>query len=303
MGQFDFNAAVVLLHVVRCGSFRGAAKQLGLPKTSVSRKVAELEEQLGAQLLLRTTRTLALTDAGTAFVEEAEAALVHFEAAQEAVSELQRQPRGRLRITATVPTGELFLGALLAEFLAAYPKVEVTLHLTDRQVDLVSERFDVALRAGPLVDSSLVALPVGQATFTVVASPAYLAVHGEPKTPSDLSGHSCLLFARSGTSARGVWPFGKADRTRDIPVSGRLVADDFVALREAAIGGLGIARTPNILVRDAIRRGALVPLLTDYTPPATSIYLVHVGGRNMPARTRAFLDFIRPRLLSLMSDP
>ena len=144
MGHVDFNAALVLVRVVQSGSFRNAARALGVSKTTVSRKLAELEEQLGAQLLQRTTRTVSLTDAGAAFVEEAEGAIAQFEAAEQAVTELQREPRGKLRVTATVPVGELFLAPIVAAFLEAYPSLEVMLHLTDRPVDLVADRFDVA---------------------------------------------------------------------------------------------------------------------------------------------------------------
>ena len=295
-GQFDLNAARVLVRVVQAGSFRSAARSLGMPKTTVSRKVAELEERLGAQLLQRTTRTLALTDAGAAFGEEAEAAISRLEAAEAAVTELQREPRGKLRVTTTHLLGEVLLGPILAEFLEAFPLVEVQLHLTDRHVDLVTERFDVALRTGVLPDSSLVARLVGSSSYRVVASAAYLAGHGVPRRPADVSAHACLRFSKLGAPARTTWSFGHGKRAAEVAVGGRFVSDDFVTLRTAAEHGLGLARLPFAVVRDALREGRLVSVLASHAPPPTPLHLVYVGSGHLPPRTRAFLDFVQPRL-------
>jgi DNA-binding transcriptional LysR family regulator len=300
-GQMDLNAALVFVRVAQAGSFRGAARALGMPKSTVSRKVGELEERLGARLLLRTTRTLALTDAGAAFAEEAEAAIARLDAAEAAVAELQRAPRGRLRVTATVPLGQLFLAPIVAAFLEAYPGVELVLHLTDRPVDLVAERFDVALRAGALPDSSLIARLIGESSYRVVASADYLARNGMPGRPSDLTAHRCLRFIRPGAAARTTWPFGKGKRAIEIPVGGAFASDDFVALRVAAEHGLGIARLPHLIVHEAIRAGRLVSLLDADAAPPTPLHMVHVGGRHLPPRTRAFLDFVEPRLAAALS--
>lgn len=300
MGHLDLNAVLVLVRVARAGSFRGAAKQLGMPKTSVSRKVAELESHLGVQLLNRTTRTLTLTDTGAAFVEQAEEAVARLETAERAVSDLQREPQGRLRLSATVSVGQSLLAPLLPEFLQAYPAVEVVLHLTDRHVDLVTERVDVALRVGPLADSSLVASRVASSRVRLFASPRYLQAHGTPRKPADLAKHNCLLFTRTGTAVRAAWPLGSSKRARDVSVSGRLVADDWVVLREAAIRGLGIARLPEIHASEAARSGALVPILDEFAPPPTILHLVHVGGHHLPPRVRAFIEFMRPRLARMV---
>lgn len=302
MGHFDLNAALVLVRVVQAGSFRSAARVLGMPKTTVSRKVAELEEQLGVQLLLRTTRTLALTDAGAAFVEEAEAAITRLDAAEAAVKERQREPRGKLRVTTTVPLGELFLATIVFEFLESYPELEVSLHLTDRQVDLVAERFDVAVRVGPLADSSLVAKFIGDSAYRVVASPEYLARHGTPRRPSDLSAHQCLRFTKSGTAVRTTWLFGKGKRAVNVPVSGRLVSDDFIVLRNAAERGLGVAHLPAGLAHEALSTGRLVSLVASHAPPATPLYIVHAGGRHVAPRIRAFVDFVHPRLARAFAE-
>ncbi|MEY4431564.1 MAG: hypothetical protein RLZZ533_1500 [Cyanobacteriota bacterium] len=301
MGQFDLNAALVLVRVVQAGSFRAAAQALGMPKTTVSRKVSELEAQLGVRLLQRTTRRLSLTEAGLAFAEEAEVAIARLEAAQDAVAELQCEPRGRLRVTTAVTIGELFLAPVLAEFLQAFPAVDVLLQLTDRPVDLVAERFDVAIRAGELSESSLIARRIGSSTFRVVASPDYLSRHGTPQRPADLSSHACLRFTRAGMEVRPSWPFGAGARRTEVPVGGRLVSDDFVVLRTAAEQGLGIARLPGLLVHDAIQAGRLVALLDDHAPPPNPLHLLHPGGGRLPARTRAFIDFVQPRLAQALA--
>jgi DNA-binding transcriptional LysR family regulator len=301
MGQFDLNAALVLVRVVQAGSFRAAAQALGMPKTTVSRKVSELEAQLGVRLLQRTTRRLSLTEAGLAFAEEAEVAIARLEAAQDAVAELQREPRGRLRVTTAVTIGELFLAPVLAEFLQAFPAVDVLLQLTDRPVDLVAERFDVAIRAGELPESSLIARRIGSSTYRVVASPDYLSRHGTPQRPADLSSHACLRFTRSGMEVRPSWPFGAGARRTEVPVGGRLVSDDFVVLRTAAEQGLGIARLPGLLVHDAIQAGRLVALLDDQAPPPNPLHLLYPGGGRLPARTSAFIDFVQPRLAQALA--
>ena len=301
-GQFDLNAALVLVRVVQEGSFRGAGRALGMPKTTVSRKIAELEEQLGVQLLQRTTRTLALTDSGAAFVEEAESAIARLEAAEAAVTELHAEPRGKLRVTATIPVGEQFLAPIVAEFLDAFPSVEVMVHLTDRQVDLVSERFDVAIRAGELPDSSLVAKLIGTSAYRVVANAAYLARHGTPTRPSELSSHACLRFTKAGTAARTTWPFRSGKRVIEVPVAGRLVSDDFVVLRTAAERGAGFARLPTAVVHASIREGRLVSVLDAFAPATTPLHILHVGARRLPSRTRAFIDFASPRLMKAFAD-
>jgi DNA-binding transcriptional LysR family regulator len=269
---------------------------------SVSRKVAELEEQLGVQLLQRTTRTLALTDAGAAFVEEAEGAIARLEAAEAVVSELHSEPRGKLRVTATVPLGEKFLAPIVADFLDAYPAVEVMVHLTDRTVDLVSERFDVALRAGELPDSSLVGKLIGVSAYRIVGSAEYLARRGRPTRPSDLSAHACLRFAKAGTAVRTTWPFRQGKRVVEVPVGGRLVSDDFVTLRTAAERGVGLARLPSPVMHAAIREGRLESVLDAFAPTPTPLHMLHAGARRLPSRTRAFIDFAHPRLVQAITE-
>jgi DNA-binding transcriptional LysR family regulator len=175
------------------------------------------------------------------------------------------------------------------------------LHLTERTVDLVGERFDVALRAGELPDSTLMARRIGHGNYRVVASPAYLVQHGTPEHPSDLARHACLRYTKTGAAVRTTWSFGKGKRAIEAPVGGRFVSDDFVTLRMAAERGLGIARLPGLLVDDAIRAGRLVSLLEVHATDTTPLHLVYVGGRHLPPRTRAFLDFVEPRLVAALN--
>lgn len=296
MGQYDLNSAKILLNVIKAGSFRKAAEILGIPKSNVSRKIVELEANLGAKLLNRTTRAVSLTDAGRIFIKHAELALAHFDGAERAVLELQSEPQGQLRISATVAMGQQYLSSMLVAFLAKFPEITVDLHLTDRAVDLVSENFDVAIRAGKLQDSSMVAKLIGKSSYRLVASPAYLKKYGTPKTPEDLREHSCLRFRLSSGAIWNEWPFVAGKIIQEVPVKGRFITDDFVALREAALGGIGIARIPSHLIKEQQSTGSLISLLEKYAPAPTPIHLIHLGGRHLPSSTRAFIDFVYPRL-------
>lgn len=290
------NAAVVFVRVAQAGSFRGASKSLGMPKTSVSRKVAELEARLGVQLLRRTTRQVALTDAGVAYVDAAQSAIANLEAAEEAVSRQQREPQGRVRVTAPSPLGHVVLAPHLAEFLRLHPRVELQLHLTYRPVDLLTERFDVALRYGALPDSSLVAVPLGAAELQIVASPSYLQSHAPPTTPPELADHECLLFGLDSPSLRATWTLVLGKRKTDVTVRGRFATDDLLALRAAALAGLGLARLPAPMIAADLKSGALVAVLGGYTSVPAPLHLVHAGGRLLPARTRALIDFLVARM-------
>ncbi len=296
MDHVDMNAAIAFVRVAQAGSFRGASKSLGMPKTSVSRKVAELEARLGVQLLRRTTRQVALTDAGLAFVDAAQSAIASLEAAEEAVSRQQREPHGRVRVTAPSPLGHSVLATHIAEFLRLHPKVEVQLHLTYRPVDLLMERFDIALRYGALPDSSLVAVQLGTVEQHIVASPAYLRAKRAPKTPADLAEHECLLFGLDGPALRAKWTLVSGKRKTEVPIRGRFATDDLLALHAAALTGLGLARLPMPMIAADLEAGALVSLLNGYTSVPTPLHLVHAGGRLLPARTRALIDFLVERM-------
>jgi DNA-binding transcriptional LysR family regulator len=296
MDHVDMNAAIAFVRVAQTGSFRAASKSLGMPKTSVSRKIAELEARLGVQLLRRTTRQVAVTDAGLTYVDAAQSAIASLEAAEEAVSRQQREPHGRVRVTAPSPLGHAVLTTHLAEFLRVHPKVDVQLHLTYRPVDLLVERFDIALRYGALPDSSLVAVPLGAVEQHIVASPAYLRAHRAPKTPADLAAHECLLFGLDGPSLRAKWTLVSGKRKTDVAVRGRFATDDLLALHAAVLAGIGLARLPTPMITADLQGGALVSVLDGYTSVPTPLHLVHAGGRLLPARTRALIDFLVARM-------
>ncbi len=290
MGQSaNFSAAAVFVRVVESGSIRAAARALAMPKSNVSRRIADLEAQVGARLLQRTTRRLSLTDAGSAYFRGASLAVTTLLDAERAAHELQSEPRGVLRVTAPVAFGTQFLPDVVTSFLRAYPLVEVTLELTDRVVDLVDENFDVALRAGALPDSSLVARRLAGTTFTTVASPAYLAARKRPRKPADLSTHDCLLH---GIAHATKWSFRAGRATQKVSVRGRLACTSFYTLRDAAVAGLGVARVPAIVAMDALTEGTLERLLEKFEPPEAPLHVVYPSHRHLAPKVRAFVDML-----------
>lgn len=289
----ELAGAAVLVKVVEEGSFRGAARALGMPKSSVSRRVAELEERLHVRLLQRTTRRVGLTDAGRAYFDRAAAALLTLEEAERAARDLQAEAEGTLRLSAPVNFGVLMLPQLVADFLSAHPKVRVDAELSDRQVDLIEERFDVAIRASELRDSSLVAHRLGGAQARVVASTAYLRRRGRPEVPSDLAEHACLIY---GSPGRDRWGFVVGGRRVSVDVTGPFWANSHLALCDAAAAGLGVARVPGIVSDGALAEKRLCALLEPYLPPDVALHVVYPSARYLPAKVRAFVTFLRERL-------
>ena len=288
----DLHGAAVFVQVVESGSIRGAARALAMPKSNVSRRVAELEAQLGARLLQRTTRTLSLTDAGRAFHQYAAAAVAALQDAERAVHDLEGEPRGTLRVTAPANFSMLFMPALIPQFMALYPDVNLVVDFTDRAVDLVHEGYDIAVRAGRLADSSLVAVSLRGSNFATLASPEYLKKHGTPKTPEELRDHECIVF---GLTREGKWLYKQAAKpnakTVHVPIRGKLAANSFFVAREAAIAGLGIACIPELLAAKAIAEGRLKPLLKSYAPPVAPLHLVYPSHRHLSPKVRVFVDY------------
>lgn len=288
----DLQGAAVFVQVVESGSIRGAARALAMPKSNVSRRVAELEAQLGARLLQRTTRTLSLTDAGRAFHQHASIAVAALQDAERAVHDLEGEPRGTLKVTAPANFGMLFMPTLIADFMRAYPDVNLVVDFTDRSVDLVQEGFDVAVRAGRLADSSLIAVSLRGSTFATLASPEYLKKHGTPKTPADLRNHECLIF---GLSREAKWPYRQTAKSQakplEIPVRGKLAANSFFAARDAAIAGLGIARIPELIASDALQTGQLKAVLKNHAMPEAPLHIVYPSHRHLSPKVRVFVDF------------
>lgn len=281
--------------VVDTGSISGAAERLEVAKSAVSRRLADLEARLGAQLLHRTTRTLSLTDSGRAFFERAQRILADLEEAEQAVSQAHGAIRGRLKVALPLSFGLLHLADLINEFMGLHPEVEFDLDFNDRQIDLMQEGFDLAIRIARLPDSSLIARKLAPIRHGLCASPEYLARHGTPMRADDLAGHAGLVY--SNLANPGLWsyvgPDGQPGSVR-VPIKLRANNGDFLC--RAAIAGQGVILHPTFYLNDAIRSGALVPLLTDHAWPELNAYAVYPLTRHLSRRVRAFVDFLAEKL-------
>jgi DNA-binding transcriptional LysR family regulator len=286
------------MRVVQAGSFAGAARTLELSPSAISKLVARLESRLGTRLIVRTTRTLQLTPEGETYYSRSLRVLADIEETERLVSHGSISvPSGRLRVSASVPFSVRHIVPLVPAFLAAYPRVELDLSLSDDVVDLIEDRFDVAIRVGDLRDSSLKARKLCEARHVVVASPEYLKRSGIPETPSDLIHHNCLAFDLRRTL--NEWPFLdlKTGNTKPIPISGNLQANNGETVRRLAVDGLGVARLASFHVDRDITHGHLMPILERFNPGDLQvIHAVFVGHEHLATRIRAFIDFIVARI-------
>ncbi|PTL80529.1 LysR family transcriptional regulator [Vitiosangium sp. GDMCC 1.1324] len=294
----DLNELLVFAKVVQAGSFTAAARGLRMPKSTVSRKVSELEQRVGAQLLQRTTRKLRLTDVGQAYYEHCARIVAEAEEAELAVTRMQSAPHGLLRVT--TPLTFSFLGPIVAEFMKRYPEVQLELVCTDRTVDLMEEGFDLAVRAGRLADSSLVARRLGSIERVVMAAPSYLAARGTPRTPKDLEKHDCLLF---GAGQEGnVWTLHSGNRSVEIPIRARLVVNEPDMLRAVALAGSGVTLLPNIHTAADIATGRLQRILPDWSSSGAPVHAVYPSSRHHSPKVTAFVDFLRERWSAHLPD-
>lgn len=277
----------IFMAIVEAGSLVSAARRLRRSPPAVTRALSSLEDRLGLRLVDRTTRRLAPTEAGSALAERARALLADYDAVLVGAS--QAPIRGVLRITAPVQFGRRHVAPIVSAFLNEYPDVRVELSLNDRNVDLIEEGLDLAVRIGPLADSSLVARHVGSVRRVVVASPAYLARRGAPRTPSDLAAHD-TIFGMARSSAR-EWRFGPSQRGATVRLSPRLLVDDVEAQIQVAQAGRGIARVLSYQVTDELAAGALVRLLQDFEPAPLPVQLVTLSRSHVAPKVRAFLDW------------
>lgn len=280
--------------VVEKGSFSAAADALGVAKSTVSKHVRRLEKRLGAQLLHRTTRQVRPTEAGAAYYDRIAGLLDAADEAAAAVARLQLEPRGKLRVSAPMSFGHRYVVPMVVRFAAAYPDVELDLDLSDRRVDLVREGFDLAVRIGPLADSSLRARKLCDTRNRVVGAPTYFARRGTPRRPRDLEAHACLRYAYQVSGAR--WRFRRGDRRVDVAVTGPLRSTSGDALRDAAIAGIGVALLPDFLVDDAIAGGDLVAVLDESCLAPGAVHAVFPHRAHVPAAQRAFLDMLADAL-------
>ncbi len=295
-----FEAMRTLVAAVDGGSLSAASRSLNAPLPTVSRRVSDLEDHLGAQLLVRTSRKLILTEVGETFVAAARKLIDDLDDAERAANGEYRAPRGELLVTAPILFGKIHVAPIVHDFLRAYPDVTVRLVLADHVIDLVETHVDVAVRISRLPDSDLVARRVGQIQWVVCASPDYLARRGEPASPGDLGDHDCIAF--EGLQTYRSWPFGAGASARSASIRPRFSVNTADAVIEAASAGVGIARVLSYQAAAAIRSAKLVSILKAHAPSPTPVQLVHRSQRSQPLKQRAFLDFVAPRLKMALDE-
>jgi DNA-binding transcriptional LysR family regulator len=295
------EAMSLLLRVVERGSFSAVSRDLHMPLATLSRKVNELEAHLGARLLIRTTRKLALTDAGAAYVASARRILEQIDETERIAAGEFHAPRGELVLTAPILFGRLHILPVVTEFLAAYPEINVRLLLSDRNLHLIDDHIDMAVRIGSLPDSRMIATRVGSMRTVVCASPKLLAAHGTPKAPEDLARLPCVNF--DFLSPVPAWRFRRKDTTGtiDLPVRPRLSVSTAEAAVWAAIQGVGATRVLHYQCADAMREGVLRMILTDFELEPLPVHLIHAERGVLPSKMRVFLDFAVARLRTRLS--
>jgi DNA-binding transcriptional LysR family regulator len=287
------QAMHLFTRVVDTGSFTAAAEQLSISRALASKLMQNLEDSLGVRLLNRTTRRLSLTEPGQSFYQRVSDVLARLAEAEAEATELQIDPRGRLRVSAPIPFSNVHLAPALADFQRLHPRVEIELILNDRRVDLVEEGFDVAIRISQLADSTLIARKITPCRMAAVASPSYLAAHGEPGSPADLARHQCLRYTLTPNSE--VWEFERAGTTIQVPAHARIAVNNGDFIASAAVASMGIARLPTFIVEDHLRSGRLRRVLPDWTLPSLGVYAVYPQTRALPAKTRRLIDYLVER--------
>lgn len=292
--MIDLNDIAIFARVIEAGSFTAAARLLGMPKTTVSRRVAALERELGVRLLQRTTRSLAMTDVGRRYYEESSQALRRIEDANLRLAEARAEPAGTIRISAPVGFNSHFLQEAIFDFLATYAKASVELRLTDERLNLIDNGIDLAFRTGQLEDSTLIARRLGTTYRLLCASPAYLARAGIPATPADLAARDCVIAGPSATQTQWVLQGENSEET--VTVSGRFAANEMQAVMAAAIAGYGIAQLPYGIAFACIADGSLQRVLENYTTPAGGLHVVYPSSKHLSPLVRAFIELAEKRL-------
>jgi LysR family transcriptional regulator, regulator for bpeEF and oprC len=284
----NVTALNAFVKVVQTGSFTRAADALGTQKAYLSRVVTQLEKELGVRLLERTTRSLSLTEVGRELFERAVGILAAVDDAQRAVQHAQGEPRGMLRLTCGVEFGLIAVSAWIDGYLKRYPQVQIEADFTGRIVDIVHEGFDLAIRVGPLSDSSLAARRLGELQYGLFASRAYLDRRGMPAHPRDLQAHDLVVF--SGGSHRSGWALRSGAELAQVALKPRLRVNNSFAVRDAAAEGLGIAQLPLRVAQPGVDQGRLVPVLSTWVPPAVPVHAVFASARYLTPKVRAFID-------------
>jgi DNA-binding transcriptional LysR family regulator len=296
----DLNHVSAFVRVVQDGSFTAAAKSLGLPKSSVSRSIAQLEQDLGVRLLHRTTRKLHLTDAGSEFHARVSRALADIDEATSAASDLQRELRGPIRVTAPVDMGVWAVAGIVARFVRRHPTVNVEVRLTSRVVDMAAEGFDLAVRAGTVRDESLIAKRVGPIELGLYASSKYIQRRGTPSTIADLEKHDAILLRTES----GIMPWtltSRSDAQESVQPRAPITADDISFLKKAVLAGGGIALLPSFLVPREEQSGKIVRVLADWRFAGSMLHVVYPSSRYVPMRVVAFRDYLVKELQKISS--
>lgn len=276
--------------VVECQSFTAAGRRLGVSTAQVSRQVSALEERLAVRLINRTTRKVALTEAGQLYYQQCRPVLDGLEAAERLVTNLQQRPMGRLLMTAPVTYGERTLAPLINDFVARYPELEVRLELTNQTLDLVQQGYDLAIRLGRLTDSTMMARRLASRRLFLCASPAYLARHGAPHSLGELERHNCLL----GTL--DYWRFQEGGQSRNVRVHGNLRCNSGQVLVDAALKGLGLVQLPDYYVQELLQNGSLLALLPQYQPDEEGVWALYPHNRHLSPKVRMLLDHLAAAL-------
>lgn len=287
----NLTGMMVFAQVVQSGSFSKAADALGMSKSSVSKKVTYLEDRLGVRLLNRTTRKLSLTEVGHVFYERCERIMSEAEEAELAITRLQDEARGLLKISAPVSFGIKHLGKPLAAFAAQYDELSVDVHLNDRFVDIVEEGFDLAIRIGRLPDSSLIAKKVGSSRMIVCAAPSFWGKNEKPTHPSQLEHMNCLIYTLSRNP--GNWPYMESGKIQNVRIDGKVKANNGDIIRDMAVSGAGISLSPAFIVGPELAQGRLETVLEDYEVEPINIYAVYPHNRHLSAKVRLFVDFLK----------
>ncbi|MBB6577716.1 DNA-binding transcriptional LysR family regulator [Comamonas odontotermitis] len=294
----DLNDMYYFAEVVERGGFAAAGRALGIPKSRLSRRIAELEGKLGVRLLQRTTRRLSLTDAGETFLRHCQSVREAAQNAQAAIEQTQREPSGTVRVSCPVTLSQGIVGALLPEFLRRHPKVRIEMMVSNRTINLLEEGIDVALRVRVSLDDSgsLVVKRLGMTRQVLVASPELLAIHGEPTSPQDLGTKLPTLALNSADGHSTLQLQTSAGEPMVLHHQARYVADDLVTLKYAVMDGIGVYWMPDYMVREELERGDLVEVLKDWRLPEGIFHAAFVSRRNMAPALRVFLDYLGEKL-------
>ncbi len=293
-----FASMEAFTQVVQSGGFAAAARKMGVSRSTVNKLVINLENELKVQLLQRSTRKVNPTPTGLAFYERCLNILAELAAAEVAVSELQTEPKGTLKINAPMSFGTLYLGKAIAEFTAQYPELQIQLTLDDRFIDPIAEGYDLTIRISqPETSPSLVCQEIAPVSRVLCASPGYLEKQGTPHHPSELSQHSCLHYGQIVTGNQ--WQLNNGDREYQITVKGVLCSNNGEVLKDAAVQGLGIALLPTFIIEPELKQGTLAIILPDYQPPAIDLCLIYPLNRHLNTKIKLFVEFFRQKFAML----